>query len=89
TGAQRIFYGLQRGYEAHIATIIGSLCSLAVLFLAAQMKASIAYLLISMMGGTILANALLIGLLILRWQLATSSLTQNLFFEAKKNIRSS
>ena len=89
TGAQRIFYGLQRGYEAHIAAIIGSLCSLLALYLASYMKASIVYLLISMMGGTILANVLLIGLLVFRGQLAIGSLIQNLLFEAKKNIRPS
>jgi O-antigen/teichoic acid export membrane protein len=89
SGAQKIFYGLQRGYEAHIATIIGSFCSLFGLYLASLSKASIPYLLISMMGGTILANLLLIGLLIIRGQLSIKSLPDNLLLEAKKIVRPS
>ena len=89
TGAQRVFYGLQRGYEAHIAAIIGSICSLTGLYFFSQMKAPIPYLLISMMGGTILANALLIGMLLLRGLLVLADMPRNLILEAKKIIRPS
>jgi O-antigen/teichoic acid export membrane protein len=89
TGAQKVFFGLQRGYEAHIAAIIGSICSLLGLYFVSQMRAPISYLLISMMGGAILANALLIGLLLFRGLLVLADMPRNFVVEAKKIIRPS
>jgi O-antigen/teichoic acid export membrane protein len=70
TGVMRIFYGLQRGFEAHTAAIVGSLVSLSLLWLAASARAGIPVLLASAMIGPILANLALLMLLRLRRQFA-------------------
>ena len=49
-GIQRVFYGLQRAFEAHIVSIFGSCISLALLLLATRHKAGILYLLAATLG---------------------------------------
>jgi O-antigen/teichoic acid export membrane protein len=70
TGVLRTFYGLQRGFEAHVAAIAGSVVSLSLLWLAASARAGIPVLLFSAMIGPILANLALLVLLKLRRQFA-------------------
>jgi O-antigen/teichoic acid export membrane protein len=68
TGVSRVFYGLQRGFEAHAAGIVGSLLSLLLLWLAAAAEAHVPVLLASAMVGPILANLALLSLLAGRQQ---------------------
>jgi O-antigen/teichoic acid export membrane protein len=63
TGITRVFHGLQRGFEAHAAGIVGSLLSLLLLWLAASAEAAVPVLLASAMVGPILANLALLFVL--------------------------
>jgi O-antigen/teichoic acid export membrane protein len=68
TGITRVFYGLQRGFEAHVAATLGSLLSLGLLWLAASAQAGIPYLLMSAMAGPIFAGLVLLAVLAKRRQ---------------------
>lgn len=59
-GIAKILSGLQRGFEVHIASLIGSLISLAAILYASSVEAAIPALLLSSMIGPILANLLLL-----------------------------
>jgi len=61
-GIQRVFYGLQRAFEAHIVSIFGSLFSLLILWFATKNEAGILYLLAATLGSQSLVN---LGLLII------------------------
>ncbi|WP_435419191.1 hypothetical protein WAB17_06455 [Parerythrobacter aurantius] len=62
-GVGRTFHGMQRGFEVHIATAIGSLASLVAVYVFAQRQAGIPVLLVCMLAGPILAQlALLVRL---------------------------
>lgn len=68
TGITRVFHGLQRGFEAHVAGIIGALLSLLLLWLAARAEAAVPVLLASAMVGPILGNLALLLILARRGQ---------------------
>ena len=61
-GIQRIFSGLQRAFEGHIANIFGSCLSAVALWIATRHQAGIIYLLLATLGCYSLSN---IGLLVL------------------------
>jgi len=65
SGVQRVFHGLQRGFESHISAVGGSLLSLIVLWWAASGEAGIPMLLASGMSGQMAASVAL-GLLLVR-----------------------
>lgn len=60
-GISRVFSGLQRGFEMHIAAALGSAASLLGLYVAANAKANIPVLLVCTMLGPILANLFLLA----------------------------
>lgn len=60
-GIQRIFAGLQRAFESHLVSLIGSCFSLLALWIATKQEASIPYLLAATLGVQLLAN---LGLLL-------------------------
>ncbi|NDB70816.1 MAG: hypothetical protein EB015_22965, partial [Methylocystaceae bacterium] len=60
SGIARILSGLQRGYEVHIASLFGSLISLAAILFASSENAAIPLLLLCSMLGPILANLMLL-----------------------------
>jgi O-antigen/teichoic acid export membrane protein len=68
TGITRVFYGLQRGFEAHVAATLGSFLSLGLLWLAASAQAGIPILLVSAMAGPIFAGLVLLAVLAKRRQ---------------------
>lgn len=59
-GIARILSGLQRGFEVHIASLIGSLLSLAAILYASSEEAGIPSLLLCSMVGPIFANLMLL-----------------------------
>lgn len=63
TGIARVFHGLQRAYEVHIANTVGSITALTALYFATQYHANISILLMCQMGGPILTSFVLGGLL--------------------------
>lgn len=63
TGIQSVFSGLQRTFEVYLASALGSIFSLGVLWFAAQSQAGIPVLLLATLGVQSLAILLLFGLL--------------------------
>ena len=68
-GVHRVFAGLQRSFEAHVAAAIGSLFSILTLAAAAENHADVATLLLSTLGWQSASSVLLLFLLIKRRQL--------------------
>lgn len=65
-GIQRIFAGLQRAFEAHLVSLMGSIFSLAALFFATQDRAGISWLLLSTFGVQSVITLLLLLALVQR-----------------------
>jgi len=63
TGIQSVFAGLQRNFEVHLASTLGSLASLAALVLAAHLHADVPILLAGTFGIPLLTTLSLLGLL--------------------------
>lgn len=61
TGVQRVFIGLQRSFEAHVALAIGSLFSLIALWLVVRSQAGIPFLLLATLGCQSLSGFLLLA----------------------------
>lgn len=68
-GVQRVFAGLQRSFEAHLASAIGSLLSILTLSQAAASQAGVAALLLATLGWQSASSLILLCLLIKRGQL--------------------
>jgi O-antigen/teichoic acid export membrane protein len=68
-GVQRVFAGLQRSFEAHLASAIGSLLSILTLSQAAANQAGVAALLLATLGWQSASSLILLYLLIKRGQL--------------------
>ena len=62
-GIQRVFAGLQRAFEAHLVSVVGSCLSLVALLVAARMEAGIPYLLAATLGIQSLTNLVLLFVL--------------------------
>jgi O-antigen/teichoic acid export membrane protein len=76
-GIQRIFAGLQRAFEAHLASTLGSIATLLALGLAAQQEAGIGVLLAITLGIQSVASLSLIFLLYRRGQFAFAGLARH------------
>jgi len=76
-GVQRVFAGLQRAYEGHLASIVGSIMTLLALWLAARQESGILVLLAITLGVQAVASLSLIGVLIRRGQFRFSGLVSN------------
>jgi len=63
TGIQSVFAGLQRNFEVHLASTLGSLASLVALALAAHVRAGVPTLLAGTFGIPLLTTLSLLGLL--------------------------
>lgn len=83
TGITRVFHGLQRGFEAHSAGIIGSLLSLLLLWLAASAEAAVPVLLASAMVGPILGNLALLFILARRRQFSIAAAVGSIVPESR------
>jgi O-antigen/teichoic acid export membrane protein len=83
TGITRVFHGLQRGFEAHAAGIIGSLLSLLLLWLAASAEAAVPTLLASAMVGPILGNLALLLILARRRQFSVAHAVESIVPESR------
>ncbi len=62
-GIQRIFAGLQRTFESHLVSLVGSAFSLLVLWILTKQEASIPYLLAATLGVQSLSNLALLAIL--------------------------
>lgn len=62
-GLHRVFLGLQRAFESHLISAIGSGASMAFVFIVAEKKGSIALLLLSTFGVQIIVSFYLISIL--------------------------
>lgn len=62
-GIQRVFAGLQRSYEAHLVSLLGSCLSILALWFAAKQEAAIPYLLLATFGVQTLVNLILLVIL--------------------------
>ncbi|MBF0156825.1 MAG: flippase [Magnetococcales bacterium] len=76
-GINRVFAGLQRAFEAHLFSILGTLLSLLLLWLASRQQADIAHLLAATLGGQSLASLGLLAILYRRGQLTFRDLSRN------------
>lgn len=65
-GIQRVFAGLQRAFEAHLVSVVGSCLSLLALLIATGMEAGIPYLLAATLGIQSLTNLVLLFVLFRR-----------------------
>lgn len=86
-GVQRVFHGLQKGFEAHLAAIIGSLISLGALSWCARVEAGVPLLLLSAMGGGIVANLLLLLVLLKRGLFRRKKIGSNIRLETPRLVK--
>lgn len=77
-GIQRIFTGLQRAFEGHLASMIGSVVTLLALWLAARQESGIPVLLAVTLGVQSVASVSLIFVLLKRGQLCFPGLLSNI-----------
>lgn len=87
-GISKVFYGLQRVYEANVFRIVGAFVSLFCIWYAIQMGGGMPSLLIASMSGAILANFALMAVLILRQQFSFNNLFGNARGELPHLIKS-
>jgi O-antigen/teichoic acid export membrane protein len=80
-GINRIFFGLQKGYEANLAGVIGSILSFLLIWSAIKFDAGIPVMLAANMCGAMFANSLLLVLLALRKKIALSRLRRSILIE--------
>lgn len=85
-GIAKVFNGLQRGFEVHIAGIFGSLIGLLALAYAVHLQAGLPVLLLCTMGGPLLGNLLLLAPLLKRGEVSCHSAVQSLRSEAPNLI---
>lgn len=83
-GVLRIFHGLQRGFAAHLADILGSLFSLLALAFAVRNQAGPPILLLCFMGGKILGNLSLFAILWFRGLFRATGWVDDCLAEASK-----
>lgn len=83
SGVTRVFYGLQRGFEAHVSLAIGSLLSLGLLWFAAKDEAGIPVLLACSMAGPIVGGLVLLFVLARRRQFGVRIAVENTFVESR------
>lgn len=87
SGVQRVFHGLQRGFESHIISIAGSLIALGILWWVASIEAGIPWLLASGMAGQLASCLLLLRLLIKRRQFKPAQTLMNVRSQSQNLIK--
>ncbi len=87
SGIQRVFWGLQRAFEGHLAAAIGSLLALMALWVAARSKADVTVLLAATLGIQSLAGVPLLLLLFLRKQISMKEIIRSTGSEGRKVLR--
>lgn len=87
SGISRIFYGLQRGYEANILSVLGSFLSLILIWSAIKFNGGIASLLAANMLGGVFASLILLGILTKRGQVNIHRIIENIQIEAPKLLK--
>jgi len=87
TGIQKVFAGLQRAFEAHIATAAGSLLSILGLLIATHAEASVPVLLLVTLGSQLISALSLLVLLLGRSQFSFGSMASGTLTESSKLLR--
>jgi O-antigen/teichoic acid export membrane protein len=87
TGVQRVFHGMQRGFEVHLVTLFGSLLSLILLWTAAAEQAPIPWLLVCTMASPMASSLVLIFLLLRRRMLIISLVGSSVTIEGRHLLR--
>jgi O-antigen/teichoic acid export membrane protein len=87
TGIQKVFIGLQRGFEAHAAAGLGSLLTIAGLVAATSGRAGVPTLLLVTSASQTVSALLLAMLLVRRRQLGVQRLTQTIRIEGSDLMR--
>jgi O-antigen/teichoic acid export membrane protein len=87
SGIQRVFGGLQRAFEGHLAAAISSFLAITALWVAAQNKADVAVLLAATLGIQSLAGVPLLLLLFLRKQISIKGMIRSTGIEGRKLLR--
>lgn len=86
-GVNKIFLGLQRGYEANFFNVFGSLISLPVLWIVISTDGGLSAILAASMFGATLTNFLLLMLLVYRGEISRRHLKMNLKVEASHLLK--
>lgn len=86
-GLQKVFLGLQRSYESHLAVAASSLLSLILLYAASQSRAGIPVLLATAAAGQLLTVAILLAVLARRRLVSMSSALAHVREEAPVLMR--
>ncbi len=81
SGINRIFFGLQKGYEANISSVAGSLISLFFIWMAIKLGGGIPVLLFSSMLGSIASSLPLLILLVVRKHISFRNLGASIAIE--------
>ncbi len=87
SGVAKVLHGLQRGFEVHLAGLVGSVLTLFFLIWAVHDRAGLPCLLLGMMGGGLLGNLGLCFLLALRGQLCCLGLVASIKGEMRVLLR--
>ncbi|CAN1494091.1 RfbX Membrane protein involved in the export of O-antigen and teichoic acid [Burkholderiaceae bacterium] len=87
SGISRIFYGLQRGYEANMLSALGSFLSLILIWGAINFNGGIASLLAANMLGGVFISFILLGVLVKRGQVNFHRLIENIQIEAPRLLK--
>lgn len=80
-GIGKIFYGIQRVYEANLVRSIGALLSLILIWYVIKANGDMSHLLIASMSGLISANFFLLCILIIQKKIIYKNLIKNSLFE--------
>lgn len=86
-GVSRVYFGLQRGFEAHFAGTLGSLGSLVALYFSAQAQAGLPVLLSCTMLGTMIANLALLPRLLLKGHFSIAKWNRSIRTESTSLLR--
>lgn len=80
-GINRVFFGLQKGYEANLSNIAGSILSFFLIWMAIQYNYGISGLLVSSMLGGLIASFFLLLILMFRKQISLRHLAESIYIE--------
>jgi O-antigen/teichoic acid export membrane protein len=80
-GINRIFFGMQKGYESNISSIAGSILSFILILTTIKFDGGIPTLLAASMSGNIAASFALLGLLAFRGQISLRKLNKSIALE--------
>jgi O-antigen/teichoic acid export membrane protein len=83
TGIQKVFAGLQRSYEAHLAVALGTFASIAGLWMLARQQAGIQWLLMVTLSGQCIVGLLLLAILMRRKLFSLINIFPNIIQESQ------